>query len=580
MRGAGCAEWVASLQAADLPPEARHQLRRAIMDGLGAAIAGSVTRTARIAARFARQMGGDGPATLLATGERLALPPAVFANGVAANALDIDDGYRPVKGHPGAFLIMPAIGAAEAGDPEALLPAIAAGYEIATRAGIATHRAYHHYHASGSWGALGTAACLGRMAGLAPEPLRWAFGLAEYHAPIAPIERCLAHPAMTKDAIAWGAFAGACAVDLAARGFTGNPSLLDDPANADLFADLGARWRLLDLYFKPYAACRWAQPAVDGVLRLQATHGITCDEIERIVVHTFREAAELPRSLPTTSEEAQYHLAWPIAAALRHGEVGPRQVAEEALGDEATCRVAARVEAVAEPEIQARFPEEALAWVEITTRDGRRLRGDLIPAAGDPGTPLSDATLDQKFLWLTEPVLGDGAAALRDAVWGVDRPGGPRALVESVTELVRRGPIPAVEVRRAPWYNVAVETAMWGRRERQRYEQLRDAEEAGTLTSAERIELDRMIQLRIEADAAAVPASTERLQHDIDAMTAAVDRLEEQNRHLRAYLAEREAFCERVRSVVDTIRSEDREMRERYAQVIPLAGEAPTRDPS
>ena len=57
------------------------------------------------------------------------------------------------------------------------------------------------------------------------ERLRWAFGLAEYHAPLSPIERCLGTPAMTKDGIAWGAFAGACAASLAEKGFTGNPKL-------------------------------------------------------------------------------------------------------------------------------------------------------------------------------------------------------------------------------------------------------------------------------------------------------------------------------------------------------------------
>src|SRR5207249_2081399 len=100
---------------------------------------------------------------------------------VAANALDIDDGYRPVKGHPGAFLVTPAIAAAEERGAAGLLSAVAAGYEIAMRAGIATHRTYHHYHASGSWGALGTAACVGKFFGLDERRMAWAFGLAEYH---------------------------------------------------------------------------------------------------------------------------------------------------------------------------------------------------------------------------------------------------------------------------------------------------------------------------------------------------------------------------------------------------------------
>jgi len=46
------AEWVINLCSEDLPLAIRAQLKRAILDGLGAALAGTQTRTARIAARF------------------------------------------------------------------------------------------------------------------------------------------------------------------------------------------------------------------------------------------------------------------------------------------------------------------------------------------------------------------------------------------------------------------------------------------------------------------------------------------------------------------------------------------------
>jgi 2-methylcitrate dehydratase PrpD len=244
---------------------------------------------------------------------------------------------------------------------------------------------------------------------------------------------------MTKDGIAWGAFAGACAALLAEKGFTGNPSLLEDPPNRDLMADLGHNWRLLDLYFKPYACCRWAQPAVDGVLRLRRAHGLSHVDVARIVVHTFREAAELSVAPPASTEEAQYHLAWPIAAALVHGEVGPDQVLEEALEDPNVKRLLPLVEARVEDAIQARFPAEALARVEIQTHGGKRLTGDLIPARGDPSSPLSDRELEEKFLRLVEPVYGQQACAILDAVSGLCEVGGAAQLVQAVTVAARMG---------------------------------------------------------------------------------------------------------------------------------------------
>ena len=429
--------WVLSLGREDLPPAIRHQLKRCILDGIGAAIAGTRTRTARIAAEFGAEMGAGGPATVLASGDRLTVALAALANGVAANALDVDDGYRPVKGHPGAFIILPAIGACEERGAHDLLSAIAAGYEIATRAAVATHRHYRHYHASGSWGPLGTAACVGRIIGLNAEQMGWAFGLAEYHAALSPIERCLSQPAMTKDGIGWGAFAGACAAYMASKGFTGNPSLLDDPSNDDLMSDLGANWRVLDLYFKPYTCCRWAQPAVDGALALKRQHGFRHQDVKRVVVHTFREACGLQMTLPANTEEAQYNLAWPVAAALAHGEVGPMQIEDAGLGDDATRRIAALVETSVEQEIQARFPDEALARVEIELTVGPVLKGELMSARGDAHTPLSEQEIVGKFLGLAKPVIGDDAHGLVEAVAELEQPGGEQRLVETLGKLFR-----------------------------------------------------------------------------------------------------------------------------------------------
>ncbi len=427
-------EWIVSLTATEIPPEAQHQLRRCILDGIGVALAGSVSASARIAADFAASIGRPGPATMLATGQQLAVPPAIFANAVAANAWDFDDGYRLAKGHPGAFVIMPAINAAEAWGAEDLLAAIAVGYEIALRAAVATHRTYHHYHASGSWGALGTAACVGRLRGLSAPQMGHALGLAEYHATLAPIERCLGAPGMTKDGIGWGAFAGACAVELAARGFTGNPSLFADAANQDLIADLGEKWRLLDLYFKPYACCRWAQPAVEAALALCAQHGLQATEIARVVVHTVREATQLYAGLPTNEEEAQYSVVWPVAMAFLYGDVSVEHICQGALQDASAQRLAQQISLIVDPALQERFPAECLAWLEVHTRQGQILRSPVTAARGDPHLALSEEELEAKFRRLVAPLLGPQTEPLLSALKGVTEPNGPERLVKHIQD--------------------------------------------------------------------------------------------------------------------------------------------------
>ena len=84
----------------DLPAGVQHQAKRCLMDTLGALIAGSQTPVAEIMRKTAREQFGGDQATIMVTGERVSAAGAALANGFFGNALDIDDGYRNVKGHP------------------------------------------------------------------------------------------------------------------------------------------------------------------------------------------------------------------------------------------------------------------------------------------------------------------------------------------------------------------------------------------------------------------------------------------------------------------------------------------------
>jgi 2-methylcitrate dehydratase PrpD len=330
-----------------------------------------------------------------------------------------------VKGHPGAVVFPAALAAAQEARASGaeFLAALVAGYEVAMRAGRVLHPLYGFYHGSGAWGPIGAAAAAGRLLGLDQEQLWHALGIAEFHAAITPEMRSVDRPSMLKDGIGWGASVGAAAAALARRGFTGIPSLFDsgDAARAVL-DDLGRRFLIHDLYFKPYACCRWAHPAIDGALAAAHALGVAGGTITRVRVHTFEAATHLTPSAPRTTEEAQFSLPWPVACALLDGAVGPDQVLEAALRSPARARLAARVEMVVDPDLEARFPEQALAWVEVEAPGGRSARSPVMAARGDAGAPLSDEELEAKFGGLVVPVLGaEGAAALAAAIAGLPR---------------------------------------------------------------------------------------------------------------------------------------------------------------
>ena len=399
-----------NLRWEDLPASVQHQAKRCLLDSLGAMIAGSQAPVAGIMREMAiEQFAGD-QATILVAGERVSAAGAALANGFFGNALDIDDGYRNVKGHPGACALPPVLAAAQlagGGSGAEFLTALVVAYELGIRAGVIRHATYEVYHSSGSWGAIAGAAAAGRLIGLSENQIFHAMGAAEYHAPIAPMMKGIDTPAMVKDSIGWGCMVAVLSAIMARDGFTGIRPLFDDAPEPSLVLNLGQQWEILNLYFKPYAACRWGQPAVAGALNIVRDHHLTPDQIRHIRVRTFDAATRLPNGHPRNTEEAQYSLAFPVAAALLDGEVGPGQVLPPRLHDPDLLSLLDRVSTEVAPEFEAEFPAKAPAEVVVETTAGGIYRSGRIEALWEPPDTLpADNELEAKFLWLTGPIIG------------------------------------------------------------------------------------------------------------------------------------------------------------------------------
>jgi len=408
-RSRRAAEFARDLQWGDMPVDVQATTLRCVLDLCGCAIAGSRTHVVQIMNAYAREAYGAGRATIIAASHTTTASGAALVNAFAASAFDIDDGYRPLKGHPGAVVFPAVLAAAEESGATGLdfLGALVAGYELAMRAGHVLHPLYDFYHGSGAWGPIGAAAGAGRALGCTVEQIRHAMGIAEFHAPMTPEMRSVDAPSMVKDGIGWGGLVGFASAQLASLGFTGIPSLFDCRGlAADPLESLGREYFMRRLYLKTYASCRWAHPAVLGAVTAAEQLRAPATELTRIRVHTFEAAMHLRETAPRSTEEAQFSLPWSVACALVDGAVGPDQVLDDALADPIRRGLAERVEMIHDPELEKAFPARALAWVELETRDGRRARSGVVAAPGDVETPLSDDEAEGKFHSLVDPVFG------------------------------------------------------------------------------------------------------------------------------------------------------------------------------
>jgi 2-methylcitrate dehydratase PrpD len=340
------------------------------------------------------------------------------------DSLDIHDGHSLTKGHAGAAIVPGLFACVSSKSTDEILgkeflTTLVIGYEVALRAGMALHETACDYHTSGAWNAIGVAALAARRFALKPNQTRHALGIAEYHGPRSQMMRCIDYPTMVKDGSGWGAMAGISAALLARANFSGAPALtVESDEVFDIWQDLGRSWHITRQYFKPHAVCRWAQPAIEAALALQRRHQISPENVKRIIVFTFHEAVRLNCRFPQSTEEAQYSLPFPLAAALAVGRLGVSELTGTALRNSLVLRLCERVEMIEDDIFNQRFPARRFARVEIETKDDQRFdSGDVEPDWEATNAP-TDLALIEKFKRLSrEQLPGERAAELEQIVW-------------------------------------------------------------------------------------------------------------------------------------------------------------------
>lgn len=430
------ARWAVSLRPSDLPPEVTHQLRRILLDYLAASISGSVTRSARIVADYAKQFGGPTEATTIGHRAATSTPLAAWANGTAAHALDVDDGYTPGSLHPAAPTVpaVLALGEREEAAPDTLLLGLAVALEFTCRLAAAGHpatwrRGFHNTPLAGVMGgALGAAVILEADTDTAASALgiagSHAGGLFEFLGSGAEVKRLHAGKA-ARDAV--------IAADLAARGLSGPPTVLEGPHgylrafagdeyDSSLICDeLGERWVLLDTYFKPYPCCRHLHAPIDAILEMR--DGLTLDDVEEVVVETHAVAARHDLTDVRELLDAQMSLPYAAVLALEFGSVELKHFAPEVRRTPRLRAACERIEVRQDPELDARYPRERPARVTIRRRDGKPLVREVAQPLGEPSRPLNDSALTDKFLRLVQPVAGeDRAQQIAELAWAFNDP--------------------------------------------------------------------------------------------------------------------------------------------------------------
>ena len=420
----GLATFVHDLGPEEVPQAVLDKARKAVIDAFAAILCGAASEVAPPLLRYVARSGAQGEASVLGTDVRTSAEMAALANGTLGAALEYDDVFSAMPGHPAA-IIVPAL-CAEAGRTrlhgKSFLDAFAVGYEVGAKVALGIgmgHYQQRGFHATGTLAMFCALAAIARVRHLSVAQIRMAFGIA---ASMASGLQCQFGTMMKPFHSGWAARCAIAAADLAECGYTASLNAFEqrdggfivaygtaesEPARA--LETLAAPWSLVDPGFalKKFPSCYAGHRAIDGILQLRAELGLNAANIAEVTCRVAPGAlSPMKYPSPNTGLEAKFSVPYALAAGVLDGKYSLWTFTDEAVQRPEVRALLPKMHAIEDERCLGGDPNElkrswgSRGFVEVEARTAKnassKVRVDLAP--GHPKRELSWDDLHDKFL--------------------------------------------------------------------------------------------------------------------------------------------------------------------------------------
>jgi 2-methylcitrate dehydratase PrpD len=439
----------------DVPEPVRWLAKRSVLDAIGLAVAGARSQAAAIVhAEIASYGCSQHEARVLGTPLKLPARFAAFANGLAIHADDYDDTQLATSRdrvyglltHPTAPVLPSVLAIAERRRLSGadLLIAYLVGLEVETKISEAIDPRHYDdgFHSTATVGTIGAAIGAARALGLDRGKTGIALAIAASQA--AGLRENFG--TMTKPFHAGrAAESGVLAADLAARGFSAAPNILEAKRGffkaegggydqASIHDKLGNPWTFEQpgISIKPHPSGSLTHPAMWAFLELITENDLRPDQVSRIVVGTNRH---MPNALihhrPKNELQAKFSMEFCMAILLLERKARLAQFTDQVVNRADVQAMIERVEFGIDPDAEAAGYNTMTSHIRVELKDRRVLETSAAFGKGSPQNPMSDDELIDKFLDCLAWAEVDGGVGRRlaDEILHVER-------AESVAELV------------------------------------------------------------------------------------------------------------------------------------------------
>ena len=416
-----------ALQFDQLPVEVTDATKLHILDSIGCLLAGTRLEPGKRAYDLATAASGTTSyqaSTLFGTVQRVSYLEAVQAMSVAAHCGEMDDIHCGAGVCIGGMIVPALLAMAEKfdGSGRKFLEAAIVGYETVIRVGrcIDAPKLFAHgWWPSTICGAFGVAAAGARFLDWSGDRTANALGIASLHAGGMITG---GGEGATARHLAFGHAAqnGIHSLVAAEQGFSGPKRAFEDPRGFCLTLCPEPKWEHLqslatfhlpEVAFKPYPCARQLHAGVEALLRIVQRHPLTPERIEAIELGVPTQNAHMvdrPSITPTpaaTVGSGQYVM----AVTALHGKIDLQSFEEEFLSSNEVRNLMTKVKVVATADLDRHFPKYWPGRVTVKL-DSEIYSEEVIIPKGETGNPMRRNEVEEKFLSLAAPILGDEKA--------------------------------------------------------------------------------------------------------------------------------------------------------------------------
>jgi 2-methylcitrate dehydratase PrpD len=436
-------EFSSALRFDQLPAAVVDKAKTCVLDTLGCCIFGATLASMRKLAAMVSEENCASQSAVFGFPFRTSASHAALINAASAHAFQLDEIHIEATLHPGSLAVPAALAVAEAGGGIAgreLIAAIVAGYEVGIRVGLAAKGGMfaRGFHNQGTTGVFVAAAAAARALRLDAAQTQHALGIAGSQA--AGL-MAVQEGAMTKGFHSGrAAQSGVYAAKLARLGYTGIPDVLetsyggflsslvgDCPLDA-LTAELGGRWEILKVGFKPAPASNGSITAMAALDDIMRRHALAADDIESVTAHVSTNTLhhcgwEYDPAKIQGVLAAQMNLRYGMAVMALERRATVAQFTEAKMRDPAILDFVRRVRVELEPAFDAGGGKHRVACrAVVVCRNGARHEAQVLYRKGSHEDPMSAAEIGDKFMDLAgKTVKPESAQRIADTVAKLER---------------------------------------------------------------------------------------------------------------------------------------------------------------